>query len=439
MIHGIINLVLSVAEMLVIYGSLYIFMKNNSRTVHHKRVVDIVSLFMIMAVAYGAAIVYPNGWGGIFLQLLLTVIMGMWIFHREILPIVLDVVFSEVLILCMEVGIFIINLVLPRFPSLNYVMMGNLNMIMKIVIMVPAAWAMVRWRKNQAGSFLNLKQALSLLVLPACSLFILYSLMELMLVYVTLNGVGLILANIFVLLLLNVYLLYLAGYLFQARRLKQEMEIFQVQNEAQFHYYEELERKYRESRKIFHDMKNHLQAVEQLYQEKDKEAGDHYVQDLYHLLNRLGEKYYSSNHMLNIILNEKLSAATEAGIKVTAEVGDALFNDIKDIDITTIFANLLDNAVEAASKAGEGAFLQLKVDTVQDFRVIQIRNSSAGTESTGTQKAGKDSAGKERTGREHEGLGLANVRCTLEKYHGSLELSTAENVYRVSVMIPGKL
>lgn len=437
MIYGIINLVLSVAEMLMIYGSLYIFMKNNSRTVYHKKIADIVSLFMIMAVAYGAAIVYPNGWGGIFLQLLLTVIMGMWIFHREILPIVLDVVFSEVLILCMEVGIFIVNLVLPRFPSLNYVMMGNLNMLMKIVIMLPAAWAMVRWRKNQAGSFLNLKQALSLLVLPACSLFILYSLMELMLVYVTLDGMGLILANIFVLLLLNVYLLYLAGYLFQARRLKQEMEIFQVQNEAQFHYYEELERKYRESRKIFHDMKNHLQAVEQLYEEKDKEAGDHYVQDLYHLLNKLGEKYYSSNHMLNIILNEKLSAAAEAGIKVTAEVGDALFNDIKDIDITTIFANLLDNAVEAASKAGEGAFLQIKVDTVQDFRVIQIRNSSAGKEKVGKERAEKDRTGKDRAGKGHEGLGLANVRCTLEKYHGSLELSMAGKEFRVSVMIPG--
>lgn len=474
MIHVIINLVLSVVEICVIYGSLYIFMKNNSRTVHHKKAVNIVSFLLIIVVAYGTVIIYPNGWGGICLQLLLTVIMGMWMFHREILPIVLDVVFSEVLILCMEIGIFIVNLLAPGFSSSNYLMMGNLNMIIKLMIMLPAAWAMVRWRKNQAGSFLDFRQALSLLVLPTCSLFILYSLMELMLVYVTLNGVGLVLANMIILLLLNVYFLYLSGYLFQAGRLKQEMQIFQVQNEAQFHYYEELERKYRESRKIFHDMKNHLQAVEQLYEEQDKEAGDHYVQDLYHLINKLGEKYYSSNHMLNIILNEKLSAAAEAGIKVTAEVGDALFDDIKDIDITTIFANLLDNAIEAAVNAGEGAFLRLKVDTVQDFRVIQIRNSRSGKDMTrrhsiGEEQVGRDSigqgkvrrnsikedkvgrnsiredravrnsAGEDRVSRGHEGLGLANVRCTLEKYHGSLELSMAEKECRVSVMIPGSI
>lgn len=422
MVHVIINLILSVAETCVIYGSLYIFMKNNSRTVHHKKAVDILSFILIIAVAYGTAIAYPNGWGGIFMLFLVTVIMGLWMFHRQILPIVMDVIFCEILVLCMEIGIFIVNIMLPRFPALNHQMVGNLNMFIKIVVMLPAAWAMIRWRKNQAGSLLNLRQALSLLVLPTCSLFILYSLMKLMLVYVTLYGVGLILANIIVLMLLNIYFLYLFGYLSQARRLKQEMEIFKVQNEAQFHYYEELERKYRESRKIFHDMKNHLQAVEQLYEEKDKEAGDTYVQDLYHLLNKLGEKYYSSNHMLNIILNEKFAAAAEAGIQVSAEVGDAQFDDIKDIDITTIFANLLDNAVEAASKAGDNAFLQLKVDTVKDFRVIHIRNTRVE---------------KERSSKGHEGLGLANVRRTLEQYHGSLELTMSEKECRVSVMIPG--
>mgnify|MGYP000072618025 FL=1 len=105
-----------------------------------------------------------------------------------------------------------------------------------------------------------------------------------------------------------------------------------------------------------HDMKNHLQAVEHLYQAKDgQEQGGAYVKDLYHMLNLLGEKYYSSNRMLNIICNDKLSLARHPAVAISVEIGDVDFSDLRDIDITTIFANLLDNALEAAEDFGEGA------------------------------------------------------------------------------------
>ena len=79
------------------------------------------------------------------------------------------------------------------------------------------------------------------------------------------------------------------------------------------------------------------------------------MKDLYHMVNILGEKYYSSDRMLNIICNDKLSAAGRMGIRVTAQIGDVDFSDLKDIDVTTIFANLLDNAIEAAQDT-EGRF-----------------------------------------------------------------------------------
>lgn len=75
-----------------------------------------------------------------------------------------------------------------------------------------------------------------------------------------------------------------------------------------------------------HDMKNHLQAVEHLYQAKDgQEQGGAYVKDLYHMLNLLGEKYYSSNRMLNIICNDKLSLARHPAVAISVEIGDVDF------------------------------------------------------------------------------------------------------------------
>ena len=43
---------------------------------------------------------------------------------------------------------------------------------------------------------------------------------------------------------------------------------------------------------------------------------------------------------------------------------------MKDIDVTTIFSNLLDNAKEAVAECGEERYLSLKMDEAKDFLVI---------------------------------------------------------------------
>ena len=173
---------------------------------------------------------------------------------------------------------------------------------------------------------------------------------------------------------------------------------------------------------MIHDMKNHLQAVERLYKEQETEKGEGYVRDLYHMLNTMGEKYYSANRMLNIILNEKLDQAKKLGIAVQASVGDVDLSDIRDIDLTAVFANLLDNAVEAAGQTEDG-FLRIKINEVQGFRVASLENSMKESEE-GQKKPG------------HMGLGLSNVEKTLERYHGTMEVEKRNGVYKVILMIP---
>ena len=84
---------------------------------------------------------------------------------------------------------------------------------------------------------------------------------------------------------------------------------------------------------------------------------------------------------------------------VRAAIGDVKLTGIKDLDITTIFANLLDNAIEAAREIKNDAYIDLKMDYFNEFIVVSIRNSMGESEST---KEG------------HMGIGLENVRYTLE-------------------------
>lgn len=426
MFWAICNLLLSLTEMLFLWISTFCFMKVNDQTLFYRRRWYGLSFFAACIAYCGIVVFCPENWISILLQILLTMILGFLLFHRKALPLILDLLFSVVLLLGMEGGIFLCNIILHHtglqiFPNMAAV--GCVSMVCKLLVTVPLAVAMIVWRKSQDSGTLTLRQTLTVLVLPAFSIFFFYSLAQMCTVYVQLHGLWLLLGNIAALLLLNVYFLYLFRYLFRVNKLEQEQEIARMQSELQYRHYEELEQKYRESRKILHDMKNHLQAVEQLYGEGDSGSGDNYVQNLYHMINILGEKYYSSNHMLNIILNEKLSQAQAQGIQVKAEVGDADFDDLQDMDITTIFANLLDNAIEAAGSSQDG-FLELKIDRIQDFRVIRIRNS-------------KNLSGQTAKS-SHMGLGLVNVRQALSKYHGSLEQQETEKEYGVDIMIPGK-
>lgn len=448
MVWMVLNLLLSIFEAGIVWTGIFYFMKANKQSIFLGKCWYCISFLLAGIIYYILSILFPNRWICIVWQLGMTVVIGFGLFHRKILPLILDVLYSVMLFLGLECGIFIFNIILAHigigfFP--NPACIGCAVMGIKILILLPLSASMIKWKKLHSDGQLALWQTITILILPAFSIFFLYSLMQMALVYMQLFGIWLLLGNIIALLLLNIYFLYLFRFLFRANRLEQEMKLMQIQNELQYHHYEEVERKYQESRKILHDMKNHLQAVEQLYETKNMSAGNNYVKDLYHMINILGEKYYSSNHMLNIILNEKLSQAQRMGIQVKAEIGDVDFDDLKDIDITTIFSNLLDNAIEAASfvlvhgtKApfpdtpsasvydAETPWLTVKIDNIQDFRVIRISNF----------KSPQQPPLPYNRKKKHMGLGLANVRQALGNYHGTLEQGETAKEYQINIMIP---
>lgn len=428
MFWGICNLLLSAVEVFVIWLGTFCFMRVNSRSIYRKKTWYVAGFFLTVTAMYLAILAANNGWSTLLVQIVMTAVLGAVLFHRKMLPLLLDILFSVVLIIGMECGIYVFNILLYHvgydiFP--NPAAMGCAAMIFKMLILFPLISLMIWWKKNYSQGNLTLRQTLTVLVLPVFSVLFLYSMIRMSQVYIQLYGLWLLLINFIALLLLNIYFLYLFRYLFRVSRLEQQIRIAQVQSELQYRHYEELEKKYRESRKILHDMKNHLQAVEQLYEGENQEAGDQYVKKLYHMINILGEKYYSSNRMLNIILNEKLSQAQNLGIRVTAEVGDADFDDLENMDITVIFANLLDNAIEAAGNTEE-PWLELKIDAVNDFRVIRLRNSRSDSPACQSEKQG------------HMGLGLVNVKHALDRYHGSMETCATEKEFSISIMMPGK-
>ena len=69
--------------------------------------------------------------------------------------------------------------------------------------------------------------------------------------------------------LLNLYIWFLFSYQSRNKKLKAELEIRRRLSEMQYQYYERVEMQYLSSRKMIHDMRNHLQAIEALAEQRE--------------------------------------------------------------------------------------------------------------------------------------------------------------------------
>ena len=220
--------------------------------------------------------------------------------------------------------------------------------------------------------------------------------------------------------IINAYCLYVWYDVAANRELKHRLELMQQQANLTHQYYEEMERNYNASRKIIHDIRNHLHVLEQSAKMDEEE----YFRDLHGMLNSLGLKFYSENRMLNIVLNDKLKNFPPE--RVECNIGGISLDFMADVDITTIFANLLDNGLEAAENEPD-FWLKLRGEKIQDFTVVKASNYYKGNYLPGK----SDKKG-------HEGLGLQNVKGAVEKYHGEMKVECADGEFTVTLVFPGK-
>lgn len=227
---------------------------------------------------------------------------------------------------------------------------------------------------------------------------------------------------------LNLYLFYLFNKVVQNNEMKKQLALYDQASGLQYRYYQEMEQKLEDSRKTVHDMKNHLQAMERLYQTGEAEKGRQYGDDLRQLLNSFSQDYYTDNRVLNIVINDKAERGRMSGVPVACALNQIDLSFMKEMDITTIFANLLDNAIEAACEARE-PWTKLKADNVRDFIVISVENSTKNSPVLNESRLNSSKEG-------HQGYGLENVKRALEKYNGHLRIETGENTFKVSLFIP---
>lgn len=217
---------------------------------------------------------------------------------------------------------------------------------------------------------------------------------------------------LFIFLALDLYMAYLLHKISDAYQLETELSLVKQQSELQLRAYKDLADKYALSRRTIHDVKKHIATMQSLIDKNQIETAEKYTGMLNTELDKLTPEFMCDNEILSVIINSKLTQAQQLKIKFILDIQYSMMDFISEMDVTAIFANLLDNAFEACQECDEQErFVRLSVLRHYDFLLIYVKNSfkEVNEITNGIYKTTKKG---------HQGVGLTNVKNVIEKYDG---------------------
>ena len=187
---------------------------------------------------------------------------------------------------------------------------------------------------------------------------------------------------------------------------------------------EEVNRKY-------HDLKHYIYAIRA---ETNDAQRARYVDQLEDSIRDYESNAFDTGSgVLDAVLTAKSSEATRRGVHLTSVVDGASVDFIDAMDLTTIFGNALDNAIEAAATVTEPEkrLVNLAVFRKEQFLAIRVENYF-----TGELHMRDDLPVTTKADHANHGYGMRNMRQAVERYDGTLVCGASDAWFTVRILIP---
>lgn len=306
-----------------------------------------------------------------------------------------------------------------------------LNVVLVQTFMIAVSKLLIIYFKRHKTAYIYKKQYIFLSVIPVLNIIIIYIIAALAAYQVDLNIMHFIIMLMAVISgILDLTVIFFYENLSKSDQLENDILLIQQRMDMQYSYYQQLEIEYNNSQTIMHDIKNHIRVLERLYKSGQNAEGLEYAKRISEIVEGLGMKFKCSNKILNIIINEKMRICNTEDIEFIYSVENIDLNFIDDIDITSIFANLLDNAIEACNKILSGKKrIELRIYQFNNMFIINLINSIQDIPV-------KDKEKMISSKRNHKAIGLSNVNSSVKKYDGDINIEIEQGKFSVSIIFP---
>ena len=211
-----------------------------------------------------------------------------------------------------------------------------------------------------------------------------------------------------------VSLLLMVCFYFRQSQLKMQISVLDTQYELIESQYVRAQNFYTENAKLYHDIKHHLRALERLLQNGDRREALAYIESVQEPLQCKMIPVHTGVDIVDTVIYEAKEKAEQRNILLVVET-PILPSGLKleDREFCVLFANLLNNALEAAKEQ-----IRLNIAITAGFLVIEMQNDY---KEKPVVKNNHFVSEREQDSLAH-GWGMKIIEQIVEKYQGELSI-----------------
>lgn len=213
---------------------------------------------------------------------------------------------------------------------------------------------------------------------------------------------------------------------------KTKNELMKNKLDMQYEHYLSVQESHMKIKKLYHDINNHICCIDNL-KNNNKEVSE-YINNLKDEIKSFKDNYNTGNMILDIIINEKSDICSKKGIKFICDINFSKVDFIKPIDVSSIFANILDNAIEACDKIHDEdieKYIRIKGTISKSYFVIKCENSKVNNI-----KFKKNKLLTDKMDKFVHGIGTQSIKSSLDKYDGELLFEDEKDKFILNLYIP---
>ncbi len=177
------------------------------------------------------------------------------------------------------------------------------------------------------------------------------------------------------LIIINILVFWIQNYSGNKHREMMKLQAALQAEAEETHYYKMLENHDKEQRILIHDIKNHLAAISAMAQDDESHNIQIYIDHLITAPALNTRIVQTDNTHFNLLMSRYISICQSKHITLNLDIINCKIDYLQPEEITSLFSNLLDNAVSAAETAAEH-IIDFKINEKGEHNtIISIDNS----------------------------------------------------------------
>lgn len=231
---------------------------------------------------------------------------------------------------------------------------------------------------------------------------------------------------------INMVMMYLLQEMEQKLEVEEKLSHLYLQRQYELDYYRIAQQHLDEMQAVRHDFVNQIQTAYMMIQEgNDAEKAESLLAESYQQLIGTRLVNYCENPVVNALISVKAAKAQKKGIIFETECQFKGLDAVEEIDLCSLFGNMLDNAIEACGRIPEGNYrhMILKARVKGDYQVIRTENTYSKKE------WGDDFFKTSKADKLNHGYGMKLIERICQKYGGELMTEVTDQQVFVTAIL----